>query len=302
MKLDVQSLQTLVTFTQPQASFRHERCIKHLLLKNRKTSEGLFSVPAWWQHDQWNLKQEVQVLFHLSLSERGAYPSYHRKVANLTHRRHRDTENWHSELCLWIVGGSHTERPRPGVGADLRTFWLWGISATFTLICSLFNRSHTSSGKNYCLLGLLYLNFTQLSATSGRHIGSHGRQFRDGGEELHLDLLFLHLRRFRTQSACLLGTFPWRSSNHSWVKLDPEETRNSLDIHPGSVSGGAGNHCWRNRSPGKSQVPSLCRRDQTSVSIHFIQTELLALDFVGLLSLYCLEMFDFSSFSVLYQL
>lgn len=174
-----------------------------------------------------------------------------------------DTENWHSELCLWIVGGSHTERPRPGVGADLRTFWLWGISATFTLIYSLFNRSHTSSGKNYCLLGLLYLNFTQLSATSGRHIGSHGRQFRDGGEELHLDLLFLHLRRFRTQSACLLGTFPWRFSNHSWVKLDPEET---------------------------------------SVSIHFIQTELLALDFVGLLSFYCLEMFDFSSLVLVFYI
>lgn len=148
----------------------------------------------------------------------------------------------------------------------------------------------------------MYLNFTQLSATSGRHIGSHGRQFRDGGEELHLDLLFLHLRRFRTQSACLLSTFPWRSSNHSWVKLDPEETRNSLDIHPGSVSGGAGNHCWRNRSPGKSQVPSLCRRDQTSVSIHFIQTELLALDFVGLLSFYCLEMFDFSSLVLVFYI
>lgn len=142
---------------------------------------------------------------------------------------------------LWIVGGSRTESS--GVGADLR-------------ICSLFNRSHTSSGKDYCLLGLLYLNFTQQSATSGRHIGPHGRQFRDGGEEPHLDLLFLHLRRFRTQSACLLGTSPWRISNPIWVTIDPEEIRNALDIYPGSVSGRAGNHCWRNRSLGKSQVPS----------------------------------------------
>lgn len=137
--------------------------------------------------------------------------------------------------------------------------WSWSqaVRPSPSLSFVVSNRSHTSSGKDYCLLGLLYLNFTQQSATSGRHIGPHGQQFRDGGEELHLDVLFLHLKRFRTQSACLLSTSPWRFSNPIWVTIDPEEIRNSLDIYPGSVSGRAGNHCRRNKSLGKSHVPSV---------------------------------------------